>query len=241
MNGNRLRLVSATIFVLLVAATLCAQQTAEEYLKRGKELLAKKEYLQARESFERAVELAPASAEAYYFRGQVQLDDQKAVADYTKAIELKPDYAEAYFQRGLQMDLSNQRAAALQNYNKALELNPNFLDALRSRAVLYLLDKKNKLALADYTKIIELKPDGESYYMRGNSYLEIGDPTKAIVDLTRSIQLDPTYYWTYKQRAKAYRQTNKLRLRSGRAEGSSHRSAILATGTCEARPFPASD
>jgi tetratricopeptide (TPR) repeat protein len=81
-----------------------------------------------------------------------------------------------------------------------------------TRAVIYLLDHKGKLAIADYTKVIELKPDGESYYVRGNAYLEIGEYAKAIDDFTRSIKLDPAYYWSYKQRAKAYRNLGKFKL-----------------------------
>jgi tetratricopeptide (TPR) repeat protein len=142
----------------------------------------------------------------------VQFDNEKADADFTKAIELKPVYPEAYFQRGLQHDLSNKPAAALEDYNKAIELNPKFIDAYMTRAVLYLLSRQGQSAIADYTKVIELKPDGESYYVRGNSYLEIGEYAKAITDLTESIRLDPTYYWSYKQRAKAYRMLKKIRL-----------------------------
>lgn len=212
MKSRIVRPCVATVLVLLLAITALAQQTAEEYLGRGKELLEKKEYLQALENFDKAVELDPNLAEAYYFRGRVQLDDKKADADFTKAIELKPDYPEAYFRRGLKNDLNNDRAAALRDYNKAIELDPKFIDAYMARAVLYLLDDKGAAAIADYTRVIELKPDGESYYVRGNSYLEIGQYSKAVADLTKSIQLDPTYYWSYKQRAKAYRNLKRFRL-----------------------------
>lgn len=201
-----------TAFMVSISISAVALQTADDFLKRGISLFEKKDYLRARENFERAVELNPQLAEAYYFRGRVQFDNEKADADFTKAIELKPDYAEAYFRRGLQHDLNNKPAAALQDYNQAIELNPKFVDAYMTRAVLYLLGHKGQLAIADYTKVIELKPDGESYYVRGNSYLEIGEYAKAITDLTESIRLDPTYYWSYKQRAKAYRMLKKLRL-----------------------------
>lgn len=200
------------VFILLTPAAALARQTADEYLKRGIEFFEKKDYLRAQENFDKAVELNPGSAEAHYFRGRVQLDYKKASADFTKAIELRPDYPEAYFQRGLKSDIEGNRAAALRDYNKAIELNPKYVDAYMTRAVLYLLDNKGPQAIADYTKVIELKPDGESYYVRGNSHLEIGDYANAVADLTRSIQLDPTYYWSYKQRAKAYRQLKRFRL-----------------------------
>ena len=212
MNNSIAKLFFLALLVLLIPAACFGQQTAEDYLRRGKEQLEKKDYLRARESFEKAVELDPSSAEAYCFRGMVQLDDKQAAADFTKAIELRPDYAEAYFQRGLGRDLGGKDQAALEDYSKAIELNPKFVNAYMTRAVLYLLANKGKEAIADYTKVIELKPDGESYYVRGNSYLEIGEYAKAVADLTKSIELDPTYYWSYMQRAKAYRHLKKFGL-----------------------------
>jgi tetratricopeptide (TPR) repeat protein len=189
-----------------------AQTTAAEFIKRGKELLEQKQYYAAGQAFDAAVKLDPSSAEAYCFRGKLQLDRKQGNDDLSKAIELKPDYADAYYERGLNKDLGEDRAAALRDYNKAIELDPRHLNAYRTRAVLYLLAGKGDLAIGDYTRIIELKPDGESYYMRGNSYLEIGRNAKAIVDLTKSIQLDPTYYWSYMQRAKAYRNLKNFKL-----------------------------
>ncbi|HYG79316.1 MAG TPA: tetratricopeptide repeat protein [Pyrinomonadaceae bacterium] len=223
MNNSLLKLFFLTLFSLLIPAACFAQQTAEDYLRLGKDQLEKKDYLRAKESFERAVELNPNSAEAHCFRGMVQLDDEKAAADFTKAIELKPDYAEAYYRRGLGRDLGGKDQAAIEDYSKAIELNPKFVNAYMTRAVLYLLANKGKEAIADYTKVVELKPDGESYYVRGNSYLEIGEYAKAVADLTKSIELDPNYYWSYMQRAKAYRHLKKY----GLAEADERRAARI--------------
>lgn len=204
-------LICAIVLGCLTSAAQ-AQTTAAEFIKRGKELLEQKQFYAAGQAFDAAVKLDPSSAEAYCFRGKLQLDHAKGNDDLSKAIALKPDYADAYYERGLNQDLGDDRAAALRDYNKAIELDPRHLNAYRTRAVLYLLAGKGDLAIADYTRIIELKPDGESYYMRGNSYLEIGRNAKAVVDLTKSIQLDPTYYWSYMQRAKAYRNLKNFRL-----------------------------
>lgn len=56
-----------------------------------------------------------------------------------------------------------------------------------------------------------------------NAYLEIGEDAKAVADLTESIELDPTYYWSYMQRAKAYRHLNQPHL----AEADERRAARI--------------
>jgi tetratricopeptide (TPR) repeat protein len=207
---NRLLLCGFTLLAL--AVTAAAQETAQAYLDRGREQLEHKQYLQAKESFEAAVRLGPNLAEAYYYRGQVQMDRDEGEKDFTKAIELKPDFADAYYQRGLNRDLNNNAAGAMKDYNRALELNPRLINAYMTRAVLYMLDNKYPLAIADYTKVIELQPDGTGYYVRGTAYLDSHRYAEAVKDLTRSIELDPTYYWSYMQRAKAYRALRRYRL-----------------------------
>lgn len=206
------RFVFAGVILLAAFGAAAAQTTAEEFLSQGKQQLANKQYLPAKESFEAAVRLGPNLAEAYLFRGRVQLDRDAAEQDYSKAIELKPDYAEAFYQRGLNRDLNQNKAGAMKDYNRAIELDPTLINAYMTRAVLYMLDNKYPLAIADYTKVIELQPDGTGYYVRGTAYLDSGKYAPAIKDLTRSIQLDPNYYWTYMQRAKAYRALGRYRL-----------------------------
>jgi Flp pilus assembly protein TadD len=134
MKSKAVTSILSSVLMVLISVTVFAQQTADEYLKRGKELLEKKNYLQAQENFEKAIELNPNLAEAYYFRGRVQLDDKKADADFTKAIELKPDYAHAYNALGYSLADRNLRLTeALQLIEKARQLAPDdafILDSL---------------------------------------------------------------------------------------------------------------
>lgn len=200
----------STICLALFALGLQAQTTAEEFLKRGIERREQKQFSEARRDFEKAVELAPKMAEAYFWRAESEFGSEKAFADYARAIELKPGYAMAYYKRGLRKSFTDNKAA-LADYNKAIELDPKIADAFLSRALVFLLAGDYKSAIADYTKLIELTPDGASYYVRGTAFLDSGDNIRAIADYTKSAELDPTYYWTYKQRAKAYRNIKKLR------------------------------
>lgn len=198
--------------LLSLCAPVLAQQNAHEYLQQGVRDYQNKRYLEASKNFEKAVELDPKLPEAYYWRGTADYRDEQAIADFNRAIELKPDYAAAFYARGLKRSLGSKDDAALVDFNTAIKLDPRMVDAYLGRALIFYIRGDIDKTLADYTKIIELRPDGSSYYCRGLAYLDFGKPQPAIDDLSKSIKLDPSYYWSYVQRAKAYRKVGKTAL-----------------------------
>jgi tetratricopeptide (TPR) repeat protein len=75
---------------------------AEYYLKKGI-IISSSDNRAAITEFNKAIELNPEYAEAYYFRGKAKCDInhyRDAISDYSKAIELDPHYAAAYYERG---------------------------------------------------------------------------------------------------------------------------------------------
>ena len=92
---------------------------------------------------DRAIATAPNLAALYVLRGQIRLDDRRAVAlaiaDFEKAIAIKPDLAVAYFYRGLAHHLNGRFSQAKVDYEKALEINPA---ESRARAALGLLERR---------------------------------------------------------------------------------------------------
>ncbi len=77
--------------------------------------------------FEKALEIKPDFAEAYFNLGLVlarhgQID--KAIAHYHKALELKPDCAEAHYNLGLALAGRGQVDEAMACFRKALEIKP---------------------------------------------------------------------------------------------------------------------
>src|ERR1700751_1582130 len=88
--------------ILLIASCLllgCLSKSSDTYLTSG---LAKddlEDYDGAISDYNKAIELNPHYAEAYYKRGNVKKnikDYTGALADYTKSIEIKPDNALVY-------------------------------------------------------------------------------------------------------------------------------------------------
>jgi len=141
-------------FLVLVCSD--SQPGDNEYGPNPKE---EKESGNSMADYNKAIELAPDSADVYYNRGDAY-DEMgeygKAIADYNKAIELDPNHTLAYYNRGCAYGEIGAYDKAIADYNKAIELNPN--DAL-------------------------------AYYNRGLAYREKGEVPKLVSDLEKCISL----------------------------------------------------
>jgi uncharacterized membrane protein YhaH (DUF805 family) len=141
-------------FLVLVCSD--SQPGNNEY---GPNPKAEEESGKAIADYNKAIEIAPDSADAFYNRGDAY-DEMgeygKAIADYNKAIELDPNHALAYHNRGCAYGEIGAYDKAIADYNKAIELNPN---------------------------------DSLAYYNRGLAYSEKGDVPKAVSDLEKCIGL----------------------------------------------------
>ena len=184
------------------------QMTVWDYNRRGIRSYDLGEYENAILSYEKAINLKPDYAIAYYNRGCVNTklgESERAIADYSKAIELKPDYAEAYNNRGCTYDDLGESEKAIADYSKAVELKPDYADAYYNRGCANSKLGESEKAIADYSKAIELKPGhAEAYNNRGYTYSRIGESEKAIADYSKAIELNPKDKEAYEARAKVY-------------------------------------
>src|SRR4029079_8697262 len=67
--------------------------------------------------------------------------------------------------------------------------------------------KNDDAALPDLDKSLELDPDDDAYLLRAELYTRKNEPEKAIADLTRAAELNPTYPIPVSNRALLYEQT----------------------------------
>ncbi len=87
--------------------------------------LRSKKLNDALDDYNKAVELAPATAPAWFNKGNIliELEDYtSALASFSRAIELKDDMGEAYFNRGYVYLKLGNRAAGIADLSKAGEL-----------------------------------------------------------------------------------------------------------------------
>jgi Tfp pilus assembly protein PilF len=163
-------------------------------------------YVEARRSFEKAIELDSQNAEAHVWHGiinELRDENSQAVADFRRAIEIAPDEFETHVENYRAWVSSLPRAHP---FNVAVAIDATDANAYLGRALVYVhtgiitdgsgfLDYQARLALvlADFSKALELNPNyTQAYRARAEVYTERSYYEEAIADLERVIQLDPT-------------------------------------------------
>lgn len=117
----------------------------------------------------KAIEINPSNAEAYYNRGRAygrkhQYD--KAISNYNQALGINPSYAEAFYNRGRSYHRKHKYDKAISDFNRAIEINPR-----------------------DWVFMF--------YTHRGVTYKEKGQYDKAISDFNMAIDINPMYFMAY--------------------------------------------
>jgi tetratricopeptide (TPR) repeat protein len=113
---------------------------AKTHLLKGYRLHRQKSYPEALEELNKAIDLDPRNAEAYYWRGRTQVNlgrlDQ-GVDDFKKAVEFKPDYSEAYDHLGWLAAKQGQVNEAIAFLTKSVEFKPENAWAFYNRSRLF--------------------------------------------------------------------------------------------------------
>jgi tetratricopeptide (TPR) repeat protein len=110
--------------------SLPQRDLAGTYINRGVLYLARGGYLEARQDFDSAIAIIPASGEAYVNRGAALVGLRlygDAITDIDRGLALNPVEPEkAYFNRGLAEEGLDNVAAAYRDYSRAAELKPGW-------------------------------------------------------------------------------------------------------------------
>uniref|UniRef100_A0A8C7P8G5 DnaJ (Hsp40) homolog, subfamily C, member 3b n=1 Tax=Oncorhynchus mykiss TaxID=8022 RepID=A0A8C7P8G5_ONCMY len=144
----------------------------EQHLEMGRKLLAAGQLAEALSHYHYAVEGDSKNYLTYYKRAAVFLamgKSKSALPDLTRAIQLKPDFLAARLQRG----------NILLKQGNTQDAREDFETVVR------------KIHTTELTSLSpQLSPwDPESRELRADCYIRLGDPRKAIHDLTPTTQL----------------------------------------------------
>jgi tetratricopeptide (TPR) repeat protein len=119
------------IYRLKFLEEMGVELSSEDYVSRGRDFYLNEKYELALQAYNKAVEIDPANASAWFHKGltlgfKLKKYDE-AISAYQKAIELKPDF-NSFTQYNLACTYSRkgEKAQALSELQKAIELTSRF-------------------------------------------------------------------------------------------------------------------
>ena len=200
--------IFTTLFLILSLTTtpqlVVAQNDIEQLFQQGNaaetvgnnsqaETIWRKVLDAAVAAYQKAIQLNPNDADAYYNLG-IALSDQKkldaAVAAYQKAIQLNPNYALAYYNLGNALSKQKKLDAAVAAYEKAIQLNPNYALAYYHLGNALSEQKKLDAAVAVLQKVIQLNPnDATGYIILGVLLFQQNKSDAAVATLQKVFKL----------------------------------------------------
>ncbi|MFH1421465.1 MAG: tetratricopeptide repeat protein [Planctomycetota bacterium] len=170
---------------------------AKAYSCRGEAHLFNENRKEAMADFNKAIEINPNLAEAYFGRAQVREQQKKALMDiYLKRNRKKGIKEPLHINRKYRIGEELIGRKAIDNYSKAIEINPAYKEAYEQRAFLrefscYDLNG----VIRDYSKLIEMCPKESAYYSsRAIAWEEHSDYIAAINDYSEAIKLELDEY-----------------------------------------------
>lgn len=131
----------------------------QQHLLSGHKLFKSKQFDEAIEEYNKAIEFRPSDHEAYYWRGRAYSEKggrDKAIEDFKKTIELNPSYTRAYESMGWLYTQMAKWDESIRYFDKAIELSPKNGWAYYNRGRCYYNKGDLKMALEDSKKACDL-------------------------------------------------------------------------------------
>lgn len=176
-------------------ATRAYPHSAEAYQLLGVVLFKKQSKDEARQAFQRSIELDSRLPDTYYDMALLELSENKyseAVKPLETFVRLEPSQAEAHLLLGRAYHNLNRTMPAIAEFKKALELSPRLPLGHYHLGVAYQSQGKLTAALEEYRQEMELNPGfPESYWLAGNIELDRGESTTAEPLFRKAIALKP--------------------------------------------------
>ncbi len=173
---------------------------AQSYYSQGLGILSRDEYAKAVGYFEKATEIDPNYAEAWYQAGfcyGMLGRHEDALRASRQAAKLRPDWAETYVNIGASSFALGQYKDAADAYKQATKLNPDNADAQYALGLSLNKLNRNDEEILAYKRAVNLKPDfANAYELLGAAYFKQKRFTDALAAFE---QLK-----TYKPDAKTY-------------------------------------
>ncbi len=195
----KLKLVTAliicTIFSQIPTVSYSPDKSRFLYHK-ALALISKSELKIAKDNVQKAININPKNHEYYLLLGTIHLQENdldEAKLQFSNALKINPNSAIAHNNLGYIEELTNNLTQAQKLYEKSVNINPVYTLGWINlgRVYLYNLNLPNE-ANSCFLKAVEIDPNlWKTWFHLGNSYLTLGELTKAQESLTKAQKLDP--------------------------------------------------
>ena len=139
-------------------------------------------------------------------------EHDKAIADFDKILAADPKDDHVTYYRGLSYLAKGDDTRGFADMAKGIALDPKRAFYYYWRAHENAKRKNDDAALPDLDKSLELEADDDAYLLRAALYTRKNELEKAIADLTRAAEVNPTYPIPVSNRALLYEQTKQYDL-----------------------------
>ena len=139
-------------------------------------------------------------------------EHDKSIADFDKFLAAVPTDGFATYYRGLSYLAKGDDKHAFDDMAKGIELDPKHAWLYYWRARINAERKNDDVALDDVNKALELEAEDDAYLLRAELYTRKNEVEKAIADLTRAAEVNPTYTIPISNRVLLYEQTKQYDL-----------------------------
>jgi lipoprotein NlpI len=163
------------------------------FVNRALAYVAQGDKQHALDDYNSAVQLAPKSAQPYYYRGvfYAQADVDAALRDFDMALSIDPKLIAALRQRAIVRLTQKNFSSALADYSEALRLQPKTAALWSERGYVAILLRDYPSAVKDEAEAIRLDPKlARAYFLRGAAFGDMGDSANAVMDIRTAVELD---------------------------------------------------
>jgi tetratricopeptide (TPR) repeat protein len=156
---------------------------AQECLQKATAFFKEKKYKESALEFEKALQINPGLAEAYYGLGYVYSSTKnypEAAAYFDKALEASPNYVEAYIGLAYVASILGNYEQAIEYYQKVIKMKKDHLETYNGLGFAYASLRKNKEAIGYFKEALRVNPEyAPSYSGLGALYLALGMEVEA--------------------------------------------------------------
>ncbi len=167
----------------------------KELINKAKLEIENKNYDNAIEICQKALDLDDIFVEGYYYLGLTYKLKKKyniAIENFQRAVDFDKNHIESWKWMGLAYEATEDYDKALKNLEKSIEIDPNFADGWYNIGNVYKLKKEFDKAIESYNRAIEINPEfAKAWFFMGCVYFDKKDYNNAIKYLEEAIKKDP--------------------------------------------------